>query len=241
MLKVRGVCLSYGGHRVLKEVNIDVPNDRITGLIGPNGAGKTTLFNVITGFVKPDQGSIMYESTDITGKTPEAICHLGITRTFQLVKTFDNLTVEENVMVGALSQFDTLQKAKTKAREILEFMQMTPIKDLKARSLTLSDKKRLEVARGLATNPKMLLLDEVMSGLNPAEVRQIMAIIRTIHKSGVGVLLIEHIMSAVMDLSDHIIVLANGEKLTEGIAEMVSRDPEVIKAYLGEEYANACN
>ncbi|RNC28496.1 MAG: Lipopolysaccharide export system ATP-binding protein LptB [Candidatus Dichloromethanomonas elyunquensis] len=241
MLSVRGIHKAYGGLQVLTNVNIEAPTDRITGLIGPNGAGKTTLFNVITGFVKPDSGSFSFNGRDLTGVAPEKVCVYGIARTFQLVKTFNNLTVEKNVAIGALSREKTIAQAHSKAREILNFLGMNHKRAALARNLTLSDRKRLEVARALATNPKMLLLDEVMCGLNPTEINGMMEVIRAIHRTGVGILLIEHIMSAVMSLSDHIIVLNNGQKLTEGNAEKVSHDPAVIVAYLGEEYARAYN
>lgn len=239
MLSVKGINKAYGGLQVLSNVCIEVPADKITGLIGPNGAGKTTLFNVITGFVKPDSGTITFDNQDITGTLPEKICSYGISRTFQLVKTFNNLTVEKNVAIGALNHEKTIGGAHAKAREILSFMGMTDKRDSLAKNLTLCDRKRLEVARALATSPKMLLLDEVMCGLNPTEIKTMMAVIRSIHQAGVGILLIEHIMTAVMSLSDHIIVLNNGQKLTEGKAESIARDPAVIVAYLGEEFANA--
>jgi len=236
MLYVDNLNKSFGGLKVLRDINIKVPKNRITGLIGPNGAGKTTFFNVVTGFIRAEKGVIKFCDKNITGLAPEKICHLGIARTFQLVKVFNNLTVERNLSIGALNRERSLGKAYQKAERMLDFFKLKDKKDLLAGNLTLSDRKRLEVARAMATDPKMILLDEVMSGLNPTEIKEMIDIIRNINSQGIGVLLIEHIMNAIVDLSDHIIVLNNGQKLVEGNAKDILRNPKVIKAYLGEEY-----
>jgi branched-chain amino acid transport system ATP-binding protein len=237
MLCVENLNKSFGGLKVLGDINIKVPLNRITGLIGPNGAGKTTFFNIVTGFIKPEKGLIKFCDKNITCLAPEKICHLGIARTFQLVKVFNNLTVERNITIGALNRERSLKKAHQKAERILDFFRLKDKKDLLAGNLTLSDRKRLEIARAMATVPKMLLLDEVMSGLNPTEIRGMIDIIKNINsQEGVGILLIEHIMNAIVYLSDHIIVLNNGQILVEGNAKEILHNPKVIKAYLGEEY-----
>lgn len=239
MLCVDNLSKSFGGLRVLRDINIKVPTNCITGLIGPNGAGKTTFFNVVTGFIKPEKGVIKFCDENITNLAPEKICHLGIARTFQLVKVFNNLTVERNLAIGALNRERSLRKAHQRAGRILDFFKLKDKKDMLANNLTLCDRKRLELARAMATGPKMLLLDEVMAGLNPTEIKEMIDIIRNISNQGVGILLIEHIMNAIVDLCDHVIVLNNGQKLVEGNAEDILYNPKVIKAYLGEEYDRA--
>ena len=239
MLCVNNLNKSFGGLIVLRDINIKVPTNRITGLIGPNGAGKTTFFNVITGFIKPEKGVIKFCDENITGLAPEKICHLGIARTFQLVKVFNNLTLERNLSIGALNRERSLGKAHQRAGRMLDFFKLKDKKDLLACNLTLCDRKRLEVARAMATGPKMLLLDEVMAGLNPTEIKEMIGIIRNISTQGVGILLIEHIMNAIVDLCDHVIVLNNGQKLVEGNAKKILHNPKVVEAYLGEEYNRA--
>jgi len=239
MLRIKNLNKSFGGLQVLLNINIKVPLNMITGLIGPNGAGKTTLFNVISGLIKPDSGEINFFDSDLTKLNPEKICKKGISRTFQFVKTFDNLTVEKNIATGALNRCKNLFEANKKTEEILNFFKITNLKQIKAKNLTLCERKRLEMARALATEPKLLLLDEVMCGLNPTEILEIMELIKEIHESGIGIFMIEHIMSAIMDLSDHIIVLNNGKKLIEGVGKEIANNPEVIKAYLGEEFVSA--
>lgn len=240
MLRVEGLYKAFGGLKVLERVELHAAKDEIVGLIGPNGAGKTTLYNVITGFYRPDAGRVLLEDREITGLPPEEICHFGLARTFQIVKPFGNLTVEKNVAIGSMIRCRSIRQAHRAAMEEIEFLGLEHLKNVPARSLTLTDRKRLELARALATKPKFLLLDEVMCGLNPTEVKGMLELIRKIHARGIGIVVIEHIMTAVMSLSDRIIVLSQGSVIKTGSSEEVSRDPDVIKAYLGEEYQHAC-
>ncbi|MBS4022617.1 MAG: ABC transporter ATP-binding protein [Dethiobacter sp.] len=237
MLELKKVSKAFDGLKAVKEVSLEVEADRITGLIGPNGAGKTTIFNLVTNLYKLDQGEIVFNSKIINGLAPERICEMGISRTFQLVKTFNNLSVEKNVVIAALLRNTRMNDAYEKAGEVLNFLNLYHHRDKYAKNLNLCERKRLEVARALATDPKLLLLDEVMCGLNPTEIKDVMKTIVNINKTGVGIFLIEHIMSAVMHLSEKIIVLNHGEKLAEGSSMEISKNPEVVKAYLGEEYS----
>jgi branched-chain amino acid transport system ATP-binding protein len=226
----------FGGLIALKGVSLTLSQGQIKSIIGPNGAGKTTLFNVISGFMAPWEGEIRFNNQSITGQPPEKIAHAGVARTFQVVKPFNNLTALENVLVGALNVHAHLRKAWEEAIGILEYIGMADKAEWPARKLTLEDLKRLELGRALAIRPRLLLLDEVMAGLNPSEVEEFIALIRRIRNDGVTVLLIEHIMHAILSLSDEVLVLNHGEKIYEGDTQGVVKDRRVVEAYLGEEY-----
>ena len=236
LLNIKNVTKYFGGLTALKGVTLSLRQGQIKSIIGPNGAGKTTLFNVISGFYAPDQGEIIFSDRDVTGQPPEKICHTGMARTFQVVKPFSSLTVAENIVVGTLHETSRIREARRKAEEVLDYIGMGEKADWPARNLTLEDLKRLELGRALATHPKLLLLDEVMAGLNPTETEEFIGLIRRIRDDGVTILLIEHVMQAVFSLSDEVFVLNYGEKIYEGDTEGVVRDKKVVEAYLGEEY-----
>jgi len=234
LLSVDGIAKRFRGLRAVDDVSFAVPAGKIVALIGPNGAGKTTIFNLIAGVYAPDQGRIRFGGRDITGLRPHAICAAGIGRTFQLVKPFGALTVEENVMVGALQRSTGVAKARDLAQQVLQQLGLREKAATHAASLTLPEKKRLETARALATQPKLLLLDEVMSGLRPVEVDAMVATLRAlVRETGVAILLTEHVMRAVMALSDEVVVLHHGQKIAEGAPTEVARDPRVLDCYLG--------
>ncbi len=239
VLRVEGVTKRFGGLVALSNVSFEVYEGEILGLIGPNGAGKTTMFNVITGVYKPEAGRVIYRGVDITGWRPHRIARLGIARTHQIVKPFGDLTVLENTMVGALfgrrHKEMTEEKAREVAEEVLDFVGLEDKKDLPARVLNVQEKKRLELARALAEDPDLLLLDEVLAGLTPTEVERMLRLLEKIRRErGVTMIMIEHVMHAVMNLADRIVVLHFGRKLAEGTPEEVANNPEVIAAYLGD-------
>jgi len=236
LLSVQNVTKKFSGLTAVNAVTLEVDEGQIVGVIGPNGAGKTTLFNCIAGALPPTSGSINFAGHEIAGKKPYEICRLGVTRTFQVVKPFASKTVLYNTMVGAFATTNHIREAEQKAMEVLAFLGMEKKKDVFARSLTLPERKQLELARALATEPKLLLLDEVMAGLRPGEVTEMLPVIRKINEAGVTIVIVEHIMQAIMNLSEKIYVISFGKKIAEGAPLDVVADEEVVKAYLGDEY-----
>ncbi|MDP7624160.1 MAG: ABC transporter ATP-binding protein [Rhodospirillales bacterium] len=235
-LEIENVSKSFRGLKAVSNVSLNVEEGGMVALIGPNGAGKTTLFNLIAGVFPADEGRITLAGNDILGLRPDQICDAGISRTFQLVKPFPDMTVLENVTVGALHGAQNIQEARKAARNNVELLDLANKIHLPAHSLTLPDRKRLEVARALATRPKLLLLDEVMAGLRPTETDEMVAVFKSLNQeTGITILLIEHVMRAVMSLSHHVAVLHHGKKISEGTPGHITQDPEVLDCYLGEE------
>jgi branched-chain amino acid transport system ATP-binding protein len=235
LLEVKGISKSFSGLRAVQNVSFEVPEGKIVGLIGPNGAGKTTCFNMIAGVYRPTAGEVVFNGERLDGRRPDEICKRGIGRTFQIVKPFAGLSVLDNVVVGALNAAPNIAAARRKADEVLEILGLASKRAQAASTLTLPDRKRLEGARALATEPKLLLLDEVMAGLRPTEVDQIVRVLLDLNKRGLTILLIEHVMRAVMALSGNIIVLHHGELISQGTPDHVAKDPKVLECYLGEE------
>ena len=236
LLEVTNVSKNFSGLHAVADVSFVVSPGAIFAVIGPNGAGKTTLFNLIAGMLAPNEGSIAFNGARIDGLTPDAVCRRGIGRTFQLVRPFPGLTVEDNVMVGALLRRPDPPSALRYAHEVLSRLDLFEKRRHLAGTLTLPDRKRLEVARALATEPRLLLLDEVMAGLRPTETDRIVEILKRINKeSGLTILLIEHVMRAVMSVATRVLVLHHGAAIAEGSPEAVVRDPAVVQSYLGAE------
>jgi branched-chain amino acid transport system ATP-binding protein len=236
LLELKGLCKNFGGLKALSQVSFDIDRGEILGIIGPNGAGKTTLFNSVTGFHRPDGGEIRFDGQRLIELKPHQICQRGMVRTFQLVKPFLQLTVEENVLVAALNRTKRIQEATEKAHRTIRFVGLGDKIDTPATGLTLPHRKRLELARALATEPKLLLLDEVMAGLTPTEVDELIRLLREINRQGITILLIEHVMRGLMALSQRVVVLNYGVKIAAGTPQQIVNNPQVIEAYLGEEF-----
>ena len=235
MLRVDEVSKNFAGLQAVKDVNFEIQKGEIVGLIGPNGAGKTTLFNLISGFIRPDKGGIFFKEKDLRGRKPHEICRLGLTRTFQIVQPFKNLTIFENVLIGALNRLNSFAKAISITHEIIDLVGFARSQKRYGIDLNIVESKKLEIAKALSTEPTLLLLDEIMAGLNPTEVQQVIDLLMKLNRNGITLLVIEHNMRAIMSISNRLIVLNYGVKIYEGSPENALKDSAVIDAYLGEE------
>ncbi|WP_298377632.1 ABC transporter ATP-binding protein [uncultured Bradyrhizobium sp.] len=232
-LVIKGLSKRFGGLRAVQDVSFTVQENETVALIGPNGAGKTTSFHLITGFHRPDSGSVLAFGQEVVGLRPHDVCALGMARTFQVAKPFGAMTVLANVMTGAFLRDRHVAAARDKAREAIEFVGLGAREQTPAKDLTTIDQRRLEMARALATQPKILLLDEVMAGLNPAEIDQAVTLVKKLSASGLTIVIVEHVMRAIMAVARHIVVLDHGQKIAEGTPKEIVENPEVIRAYLG--------
>jgi branched-chain amino acid transport system ATP-binding protein len=239
LLALDRVTKRFGGLTAVRDVSLEVRTGDLVGIIGPNGAGKTTLFNVIAGYYRPDEGRVLFDGSDITGQPAHDVCRRGLTRTFQIMKPFGNLSVLDNVMIGALTRVSRVRDARLAAEQVVATCGLGPHAEARAKALPIGLRKRLEVARALATRPRLLLLDEVMSGLNPSELAGMIDLVRRLHGEGVTLIVIEHIMAAMMRLAQRIVVLHHGERIAEGTPQQVAGDRRVVDAYLGEEFVLA--
>jgi branched-chain amino acid transport system ATP-binding protein len=236
-LVISNLCKRFGGLRAVQDVSFTVRENETLALIGPNGAGKTTAFNLIMGFHRPDSGSVSAFGREMTGLPPHGVCAHGLARTFQVAKPFGGMSVLDNVATGAFLRHRNRETARAKAREAIEFVGLSSREHTAARELTTIDQRRLEMARALATEPRLLLLDEVMAGLNPSEVDQAVALIGKLSSRGLTIVIVEHLMRAIMAVAKHIVVLDHGQKIAEGNPKEIVENPEVIRAYLGSGYA----
>ena len=232
-LVIKGLNKRFGGLRAVQDISFTVKENETLALIGPNGAGKTTSFHLITGFHRADSGSVLAFGQEIVGLKPHDVCALGLARTFQVAKPFGAMTVLANVMTGAFLRDHHVAAARDKAREAIDFVGLSARENTAARDLTTIDQRRLEMARALATQPKILLLDEVMAGLNPAEIDQAVALVGKLSARGLTIVIVEHVMRAIMAVAKHIVVLDHGQKIAEGSPKEIVENPEVIRAYLG--------
>jgi branched-chain amino acid transport system ATP-binding protein len=237
LLEVRGLSRRFGGVSANHDVSFDVPAGAIVGLIGPNGAGKTTSFNLITGFLEPDAGKVRFEGRDVTGMRPDLLSRLGIARTFQVLRPFPRLTVEENVMVGPIARGESIPAARSRARECLALVGILHKASDLARSLSTGQRKRLEMARAMATQPRLLLLDEITGGVDQPSIPGLIGLVGRLREQGVTLLVIEHNMRVIMELAEKVVFLHLGEKLAEGPPQEIARDPKVVELYLGRAHA----
>lgn len=239
LLEVKGITKRFEGLVAVSDLSFNLDDREIVGIIGPNGAGKTTVFNMIAGYYRPDKGQVFLKGEDITGKRPDIISKMGLTRTFQVVKPFAQLSVLENVMVGAYNRTENDKEALEKSEEIVHFLKMDRWKNSIAANLPIAGRKRLEIARCLATDPQIILLDEVMAGLRPNETDEMIEMTRRISERGIALLIVEHVMKVIMSLAQRIIVLHHGEMIAEGEPQEIIQNKAVVDAYLGEVKVNA--
>ena len=237
-LAVRNLSKRFGGLRAVQDLSFSVNEGETLALIGPNGAGKTTSFNLVTGFYRADSGSVLAFGREVVGLRPHVVCAHGLARTFQVARPFGTMTVLANVMTGAFLRDKNYDVARKRAREAIEFVGLAAKEHVAARSLTTIDQRRLELARALATEPRLLLLDEVMAGLNPAEIDQAVALVGKLSARGLTIVIVEHVMRAIMAVARHIVVLDHGQKIAEGTPRDIVANPEVIRAYLGSSYTH---
>lgn len=239
LLRVEGIGKRFGGLQAVKNLSFSLERGEILGLLGPNGAGKTTAFNMIAGFIRPDEGRVRLNGVDITGKPPWEVCAAGLARTFQLSKPFGGMTTRENLVVGNLVKTNDRAHSEKKADELLEFLDMAHLANTDAETLTAFERRKVELGRALSTEPSLLLMDEVVAGATPQEALIMVELIKKVRDQGVTVLIIEHVMKVIMGLSDRVIVMHLGELMANGMPADVVRQPNVLKAYFGDDYVDA--